>query len=200
MKYILFIFSLLAKVIDRICMHVCKYSLAEVGKNVIFHPTNSTFSYGTISIGNDVGIGERACFVAAISHIRIGNHIAFAPNVTIRGGNHRYDIVGKWITDYKKEDKRPEDDQDVFIEDDCWIGTNVVILKGVTIGRGSIVAAGAVVNKSCPPYSIVGGIPAKVLKFRFTKDEIIAHEKQLYSEESRYTLTKLQEIRDEYDK
>ena len=58
---------------------------------------------------------------------------------------------------------------------------NSTILKGVTIGRGCIVAAGAVVNKSTPPYSIVGGVPAKVLKMRFTEEEIIEHERILYS-------------------
>ena len=58
-------------------------------------------------------------------------------------------------------------DQPVVIEDDVWVGANVTILKGVTIGHGSVVAAGAVVTKSCPPYSIIGGVPAKVLRKRF---------------------------------
>lgn len=60
-------------------------------------------------------------------------------------------------------------DQPVVIEDDVWVGANVTILKGVTIGHGSVVAAGAVVTKSCPPYSIIGGVPAKVLRKRFEK-------------------------------
>jgi acetyltransferase-like isoleucine patch superfamily enzyme len=54
----------------------------------------------------------------------------------------------------------------VKIEDDCWIAANTVILAGVTIGRGSVVAAGSVVTKDVPPYSIVGGVPAKVIKSR----------------------------------
>ena len=69
----------------------------------------------------------------------------------------------------------------MVIEDGCWIGANVTILKGVTIGRGSIVAAGAVVNKSCEPYSVIGGIPAKLLKMRFTPEQIIEHEQKLFS-------------------
>ena len=60
------------------------------------------------------------------------------------------------------------------------VGCNVTILKGVTIGRGSVVAAGAVVTKSCPPYSIIGGVPAKIIKQRFTIDEIVKHEEILY--------------------
>lgn len=69
-----------------------------------------------------------------------------------------------------------------MIEDDCWIGANVTILKGVTIGRGSVVAAGAVVTKSCEPYSIVGGVPAHLIKMRFTSEQIVEHEKLLLNE------------------
>lgn len=76
-------------------------------------------------------------------------------------------------------DKLPENDAAVVIEDDVWTGANVTILKGVTIGRGSVVAAGAVVTKSWPPYSIIGGVPANVLKMRFTPAEIEKHERIL---------------------
>ena len=67
----------------------------------------------------------------------------------------------------------------ITIEDDVWIGAHSIILKGVTIGRGSVVAAGAVVTKSFPPYSIIGGVPAKLLKMRFTEEEIKKHEEAL---------------------
>ena len=64
----------------------------------------------------------------------------------------------------------------MIFEGDNWIGMNATILKGVTIGRGCIVAAGAVVCKSTPPYSIVGGVPARVMKMRFSPEEIETHE------------------------
>lgn len=186
MKWLAYLMIFVKKVIDRLLMHIYKSTFHTAGKNIIFNPTNSVFSYSTISIGDNVGIGDGAYFNATISHIYIGNNIAFAPNVTIRGGNHRYDIVGKWITDYEESDKYPSDDEPVYIEDDCWIASNVIILKGVTIGRGSIVAAGAIVNRSIPPYSIVGGIPAKVIKFRWnTVEDIIKHEMTLYPLEKR---------------
>ena len=70
-------------------------------------------------------------------------------------------------------------DQPVVIEDDVWCEANVTILKGVTIGHGSVVVAGAVVTKSFPPYSIIGGIPAKLIKMRFTEEEIMEHERML---------------------
>ena len=87
--------------------------------------------------------------------------------------------MGKWITDYTTSDKRKEDDLPVVIESDVWVGTNVTILNGVRIGRGAIVAAGAVVIKDVPAYAIVGGVPAKVLKYRFTEEEIVCHEELL---------------------
>jgi acetyltransferase-like isoleucine patch superfamily enzyme len=68
-------------------------------------------------------------------------------------------------------------DSKVIIEDDVWIGYGSIVLSGVKIGRGSIVAAGSVVTKDIEPYSIVAGNPAKLIRKRFTEDEIHLHEK-----------------------
>lgn len=78
-------------------------------------------------------------------------------------------------------EKLPENDLNVKIESGVWVGCNVTILKGVTIGRGAIVAAGALVIKDVLPYSIVGGNPAKLLKMRFSPEQIIEHERILRS-------------------
>lgn len=137
---------------------------------------SSDFFYEHIEVGNDVVIHERASFISSISYIHIGNKVLFGPNVTIRGGNHRYDIVGRYIYDVSDKEKRSKDDADVWIEDDVWIGCNVTILKGVTIGKGSIVGAGSVVTKPCPPYSIIAGVPARIIKMRFSPQEIERHE------------------------
>lgn len=113
----------------------------------------------------------------------IGKKVLFGPHPTIITGDHRIDVLGKYIADVTVEEKfvngENHYDQPVTIEDDVWCGANVTILKGVTIGRGSVVAAGAVVTKSFPPYSIIGGVPAKLLKMRFTEEEIKKHEEAL---------------------
>jgi len=93
------------------------------------------------------------------------------------GGNHNTGVVGAMMYDVKQ--KRPEDDLPVTLEDDVWIGANVTILKGVTIHSGSVVAAGAVVTKDVPNDAVVGGIPAKVLKYRFEGEELERHRKML---------------------
>jgi acetyltransferase-like isoleucine patch superfamily enzyme len=95
------------------------------------------------------------------------------------------------MVDVKDNEKRPEDDLGVVIEDDVWVGTRVIILHGVTIGRGSIIAAGAVVTRSIPPYAIAGGMPARVLKFRWDIDTILRHEEVLYPPEKRMTRKEL---------
>ena len=162
-----------------------KKMLRGCGSNVRFSALTSDFTYRNITIGNDVYIGPHALFLCTESQIFIGNKVLFGPHVTIIGGDHRITDVGRFI--YDVLDKHPEDDQDVHIEDDVWIGTNTTLLEGVTVGRGAVVAAGALVTKDVPPYAIVGGVPAKVLKYRFTPEQIQEHERQLYAEDKRLT-------------
>lgn len=154
------------------------------GRNFRFDPSGD-YTYGTIHVGNDVHLGMRPTLNAARSTIRIGNKVLFGPEVTIRGGNHRTDLVGRFIFDVTNGEKRPEDDLGVVVEDDVWIGTRAVIVHGVRIGRGAVIGAGAVVTRSVPPYAIVGGVPAKVIRFRWDVETILRHEALLYSPEQR---------------
>jgi acetyltransferase-like isoleucine patch superfamily enzyme len=88
----------------------------------------------------------------------------FGPNVTLITGDHRIDILGKYMIDVTEAEKLPENDAPIVFEGDNWVGANSTILKGVTIGKGAIVATRAVVTKDVPPYTIVAGNPAKVVK------------------------------------
>lgn len=179
---------------DAILCSLYKKEMKSCGKDVRIRPKSSIF-YGleNLTIGNDVSIPKYAHIFCTEAPLTIGNKVIFGPAPTIVTGNHRVDLIGKFIID--SHDKLPENDKAVKIEDDIWVGANVTILMGVTIGRGSIVAAGSVVNKSCLPYSIIGGVPAKLLKFRFTIDEILAHEKYLYKDEEKYSSKKLINLR-----
>lgn len=85
-------------------------------------------------------------------------------------------------------------DHDVVVEEDVWIGMNVTLLNGVIIGRGATIAAGAVVTKSVPPYCVCAGVPAKVIKFYWTIEQILLHEEKLYPKEQRYTRAQLDEV------
>ena len=92
--------------------------------------------------------------------IRIGNDVMIGPNVVLRGNNHRYE---RRDLPMRKQGHTPGK---IVIEDDVWIGANVVVLPGVTIRKGAIIAAGAVVTRDVESYALVGGIPAKTLKIR----------------------------------
>lgn len=124
-------------------------------------------------IGDNVFMPSGSTFLSSNANIHIGNNVMFGPNVMIATGNHRYDVLGRYMIDVK--DKRKEDDEDVIIEDDVWIGMNVIILKGVHIGEGSVIGAGAIVTKDIPPYSIVTNANGIKIRERFTKEEIEQH-------------------------
>ena len=152
-----------------------------------------------VYIYDNVGIGPKANLSTPGAKIIIKGNDSIAEGLTIHTGNHAR-IVGKFVTEITSANKPQGYDKDVVIEKDVWIGSNVTILAGVTIGRGSTVAAGAVVNKNVPPYSIVGCVPAKVLKFYWTIEEIMKHEAALYPEEERYSRTELEALMKEYER
>jgi acetyltransferase-like isoleucine patch superfamily enzyme len=172
-------------------MYLYRPLFASYGKSFRFDPFGC-YTFETISVGDDVNLGIRPTLLAAESKIVIGSHIIFGPEVTILAGDHNTLVVGKFLCDVKV--KRPEDDRDVIIEDDAWIGSRAIILKGVTIGRGSIVAAGAVVTKSVPPYTVAAGVPARVVKLRWDVQMILEHERLLYPVERRLAPETLNEI------
>lgn len=112
-----------------------------------------------VVIGNNVGISQN-CFIAARGMIRIGNNVIIGPGVSIFSENHIFNKIDIPIV-FQGETR-----SDVTINDDVWIGTKATILAGVTIGAHSIIAAGSVVTKDVPEYSIVGGVPARIIKMR----------------------------------
>lgn len=137
---------------------------------------------GNIECGNNVFINEGAYFVSTKAKLKIEDNCVFGPNVTIYTGDHATHVIGKHIIDVTDEDKDKlgrNFDRDVVIEEGCWIGTRAIILKGVTIGKGSVIGAGAVVTKSVPPYSVYVGTPPMKIFPRFTEEEILEHEKRL---------------------
>ena len=173
------IVELFRRIYNKIYVPLYKRRFGACGSKVSFSPIDSKFTYENMYLGSNIYIGYGADMVASRSRIILGDHIVFGPKVSIRGGDHRIDMIGKYIDEVDDTMKMPENDKDVILEGDNWIGMNVTILKGVTIGRGSIIAAGAVVNKSIPPYSIAGGVPAKILRQRFSPQEIFEHESLL---------------------
>ena len=106
--------------------------------------------------------------------LTIGHFCSIAYGVKfLLGGNHEMQHLSSYPFRYFFQNKEEATTKGpIIIEDDVWIGMDAIILSGVTIGRGSVIATGAVVTKSFPPYSIIGGNPAKLIKKRFDEDTI----------------------------
>lgn len=107
------------------------------------------------------------CFLCSRAKVVIGDNVMFGPRVTIVTGDHRIDIKDKPMINVTDSEKLPENDLPVIFEGDNWVGTGAIILKGVTIGNGAVIAAGSLIIKDVPPFAIVGGVPAKIIRYRF---------------------------------
>lgn len=153
-------------------------TFASCGNNVVISDGARIAGNENIFFGDDVYIGPLALLYTTRAKIKFGSHITVGPRLTIITGDHRIDVVGEYIKSVGDDRKLPENDKDVIIEDDVWIGVNVNIFKGVTIGRGSVIAGAATVVKDVPPYSIY--ISKDKILPRFTQEQIIEHERLLY--------------------
>ena len=150
-----------------------------------------TGTYGGIKIYND-----------SANHLYIGNYCSVAENVVfLLGHEHHIDRLSTYPFKQRMGIALGKDafsKGDIIVDDDVWIGYGATIMSGIHIGQGAVVAAGAVVTKDVPPYAIVGGVPAKVIKYRFepemieellkidysklTKEDIKKHIDDLYTE------------------
>ena len=158
---------------------VIKCSLGKCGKNVHIAEKSDIKGNENIYIGNDVSIGPHSLLWTTGAKIYIKDKVIVGPGLTIITGDHKIDVVGKYMADITVDEKSKEDDQDVIIDKDVWIGSKVTILKGVTIAEGCVIGGGAVVTKSTEPYGIYVGVPAKYCRSRFSEEKITEHRKRL---------------------
>jgi len=132
-------------------------NLINFGKNSFF----SAVGESEIMIGDNVSFNMLCHINASVGgKILIGKNSLIGPGVTMRTAGHRYDNNEIPIR-FQGHNIR-----NIIIEEDVWLGANVVIVGGVRIGKGAIVGAGSIVTKDVPTMAIVGGVPAKILKYR----------------------------------
>lgn len=142
--------------------NICKNFFRKCGKNVNIKRGAFFGSGKNIEIGDNSDIGLDA-YIAGIDRggeLVIGNNVMMAPHVTILTLSHNYDNPEIPINQQGSYPTK------VIIDDDVWIGYRAIILPNITIGKGAIIGAGAVVTHNVPPYKIVGGVPAKIIKDR----------------------------------
>lgn len=165
--------------------YIYKNRFLSCGSNVSIHQGVSIRDFKNIAFGSNIGMGLNSQIYAAGTgkevinigdnvylnsnvmvnadmggYIKIGNNVLIGPNAVLRASNHNFSNRNVPILQQGQELGK------IIIEDDVWIGANVVVLSNVTIGTGAIVGAGAVVTKNVKPFSIVGGVPAKPISNR----------------------------------
>ncbi|MEO1428866.1 MAG: acyltransferase [Cyanobacteria bacterium J06633_8] len=144
-----------------------------VERNVDIGALDNTHIY--IDKGTFIGVGAS---VAGPGNVKIGKRCLIAARCGIFANNHKYADPFKYIAD------QGVTCQGITIEDDCWLGHAVTVIDGVTIGKGSVIGAGAVVTKDIPPYSIAVGMPARVIKSRLPEDSIDSKDLEIISANS----------------
>ena len=132
-------------------------SLSNIGKDTWMRSALSGLGNG-ITIGSGVDIGRRN-FISCTSEIIIGDNCVFGPNVTVVDNNHEYKDLSKAI-----KAQGSSNPVSISIGNDCWLGSNVVVLPGTNIGKHCVIAANCVVSGTVPNYCVVAGIPGKVVK------------------------------------
>lgn len=141
----------------------CRQMFTSMGEQVNIEQ-GARFGTGeNIEIGDCSGLG-RNCLVSG--KVKIGNSVMIGPDVMLLARSHRFDRTDIPMAAQGEGEMRP-----IVIHDDVWIGARALILPGVTVGEGAIVGAGAVVTKSVPPFAVVGGNPAKIIKWRKQESE-----------------------------
>jgi acetyltransferase-like isoleucine patch superfamily enzyme len=197
MKKILLSNSILVRLLGRLYQFSIKnkYHLL-FGNNVLFGRSNivegrNLFGHNSIITSSSIGYASYIAENSKIVKTKIGRYTSIGPNVKVILGNHpSHTFVSTHPTffstrkqvgfSYTKTQLFPEfaEPRDiekkysVIIGNDVWIGAGVMIIDGIEIGDGAIIAAGAVVTKDIAPYSIVGGVPARVIKHRFNESQI----------------------------
>ena len=126
-----------------------------------------------MTMGNSRFIMKRGCLTAE--------------GLVVVTSNHRQHI-GQFLQGNNEDNEY----KDIIVEEDVWIGINVTLLAGAHIGRGAIIGACSVVTKEIPPYAVAVGNPAKVIKFKWSIDDILKHERMLYPENMRFTREELE--------
>ncbi len=175
--------------IKRICLLVCSKVKSLFSDNIAF---SSRIEYSNISSKAKIN-GHCRCFHASVGdysyvgdnqrliYANIGKYCSIAGDGAIGMGTHTLSNMStspiftakKNGTGISWTDKQPTNEfREIMIGNDVWIGTRALIMGGVTIGDGAVVGAGAIVTKDVPPYAIVGGVPAKIIRYRFDQELI----------------------------
>ena len=171
------------------CIKFRRCVLGKVGKGNKFRPNVIVTSAAVI--GNHNYFGDRTM----IGNVKIGNYCSFAPDVKIAQSQHALAYITTCQKICSENFGYSLNHVSAIIENDVWIGANAVVMQGVHIGNGAVIGASAVVTHDVPPYAIVVGIPAKVIKYRFSQEDIdVINESEWWTNDLKIALTKVKNL------
>lgn len=157
--------------LNRIKLILIRYKWRKNNKHNTTFPV-AIFPITSVTVGKNTYGGLRILDYGGKYHCNIGNYCSIGPDVMfVLQADHEMNNISTFPYKVKINGEKSEaiSKGNINIQDDVWIGCRAVILSGVTIGQGAVVAAGAVVVHDVPPYSIVGGCPAKIIGYRFNE-------------------------------
>lgn len=171
--------------------------LGYCGKNTILQYPMKIYNPSNVYIYENVRITHGLKIInSPVEKVIIKKYSVLAADCTIITNNHKSTVtIPQFILSASHVNDKSAD---VVIGEDVWIGANVTILAGVHIGRGCVVGANSLVTKDFPPYSVVQGSPARIVKKTFSNEQILIHEKVLYSQDERMNVRDLEELNQEY--
>lgn len=179
------IINFISRLDNRLQGSILKSGLGYCGKNVVLHKPNICSNPGNMYLYDNTSIMKNWIVLSDTGRFIMKEHSIASTNLVVITGNHNR-VIDHTLQD-SIANRLADEEKDVICEEEVWLGSNVVLLPGVTIGRGATVAAGSVVNRDLPPYSLCAGVPAKVKKMYWTKEQILNHEEQVYAPEKRMT-------------
>ena len=146
----------------------CRTRFEACGRNCRFDAISSQIRYEAVRLGDNVFIGPGA----VIGRAHIGNDVMFGPGVHVRNGNHSFGVVGVTIS----EANDPRDDHGpIVVGDDVWVGQETTILHRGSIGEGSVIGTRSLVDSAIPPYVVAAGQPCRIIRKRFSDEELRRH-------------------------
>lgn len=172
---------------------VWKWRMGYVHRTATLIPPMSISGHKNIYLYEHSHIDGHAIILTTRAKFIMKAGAVASVGLTVVSGNHHHE-VGRWTHTIKDEEKPEGLDKDVIVDDDALLGAHVTLLAGVHIGRGANIGSGAIVTKSIPPYAIAVGVPAKVVGFKFTPEDMIRHEEILYPSDKRTDPEKFRQL------
>lgn len=181
-----------------IAPHYFIHRLGYRGKNVNFRNRNKipTSALRNVYLYDNTSVKDFS-FISAGGKFIMKRSSGASSGLLVITGNHGR-VPGVMHHELSRVHCDTDVEKDVIVEEDVWIGARVTLLSGVIIGRGSTVAAGAVVTKDIPPYCIAGGVPAKFIRFYWPIETVLEHEEKCYPENERLSREQLESVYSKY--